>query len=241
MRAEEVERIQALARAHAERDIRVAEAIGVDPRSISSKEKALRAVSISCPACGGGGDTAYGSEDFETRGQWQGNPVRKCLSCGAGLTLHKGVFRVKTRLIEPKLWERMEVEWLTNGPGKRDRAASMSEPLRNYEDWNARIRNDESGKAASTTELLRNEDWKAGVRDYEEWKAQNTHLQASWTGGAVGALLACVYCSVPVYLVIAAFAGGVTVVPDSKEELVVLGILMAVLGIPIFRAARRPS
>jgi hypothetical protein len=39
---------------------------------------------------------------------WQGKPVRKCVQCGAGMTVG---FPKRISLIEPGLWARMEASW----------------------------------------------------------------------------------------------------------------------------------
>src|SRR4051794_30337641 len=65
---------------------------------------------ISCPNCGSKGDSADETM-FETRGIWQGSPVRKCLSCGAGMTVKPGIRGVKARIVDPALWVRMETSF----------------------------------------------------------------------------------------------------------------------------------
>lgn len=66
---------------------------------------------ITCPSCGNVGPTEYGSDDFETRGQWQRKPVRKCLQCGAGMTVHFRLGGMKAKLIDAPTWQRMETAW----------------------------------------------------------------------------------------------------------------------------------
>jgi hypothetical protein len=76
---------------------------------------------ITCPTCGQRGQTEEGSKDFESRGQWEGRPVRKCLNCGAGLTVVPSLLGAKARLIEPPLWNRLEEVWAWQTSGDADR------------------------------------------------------------------------------------------------------------------------
>lgn len=73
---------------------------------------------ITCPTCRTSGASESDSEGFETRGQWQGKAVRKCISCGAGMTVHLGLTGVKTRAIDAAQWEKMCEVWTTQGPGR---------------------------------------------------------------------------------------------------------------------------
>lgn len=61
---------------------------------------------IKCPNCGNVGGT--GSDAFQVRGTWQGKPVRKCSTCGSGMTVG---FPKRVKLLEPELWARMEASW----------------------------------------------------------------------------------------------------------------------------------
>lgn len=45
------------------------------------------------------------------RGQLHGMPVRKCLNCGAGMTVVPSLRGAKAKLIEPDLWQRMQQSW----------------------------------------------------------------------------------------------------------------------------------
>ena len=74
---------------------------------------------ITCPACGSVGSPAYDSRTFETLGEWQGESVRKCLRCGAGMTVTFGWFRaLKTRQIDAAQWLRMQESWSSVGSGR---------------------------------------------------------------------------------------------------------------------------
>ena len=64
---------------------------------------------IRCPACGNVGQATTGAEGaFDVRGQFEGRGVRKCRSCGAGLTL--GWFG-SAKIIPSPTWENMEELW----------------------------------------------------------------------------------------------------------------------------------
>lgn len=65
-------------------------------------------MNIKCPNCGNQGSTHIGSDAFEVRGTWEGKPVRKCLRCGAGITVG---FPKRIKLIEPRIWSQMEGSW----------------------------------------------------------------------------------------------------------------------------------
>ena len=63
---------------------------------------------IRCPSCNNEGRTELGSDAFQVRGTWPGKPVRKCLRCGAGITISPPKH---VKLIEPELWGRMQESW----------------------------------------------------------------------------------------------------------------------------------
>jgi hypothetical protein len=73
-------------------------------------------------------------------------------------------------------------------------------------------------------------------RDYQEWKKGDSadRRASTWFGQAVGGVLLCLIYSFPIYLIVAAFAGSLTVVPDSQTEWVVLAAIAAVAGVPYF-------
>ena len=71
---------------------------------------------LRCPVCDHNGEIKGTDEFFETRGQWQGAPVRRCRGCGSGLIV-RGLLRPKAEVIPDDLWERMQASF--------DRAASL--------------------------------------------------------------------------------------------------------------------
>jgi hypothetical protein len=73
-------------------------------------------------------------------------------------------------------------------------------------------------------------------RNYEEWRGGDSadRRASTWLGQAIGGLIVCFIYALPIYLIIAAFAEGITVLPDTKEEWFVLGVIMAVAGVPYF-------
>jgi len=65
---------------------------------------------------------------------------------------------------------------------------------------------------------------------------------SSYVGLAVGGTIVSLIYGFPIYLVVAAFAPGVTIIPDSVEELIVLGAIVAIGAIPfISRMAREDA
>lgn len=62
---------------------------------------------ISCPNCGASGKV-NDEGLFEVRGKVDGTPVRKCLSCGAGLLIRA---LGKPSVIPSGSWSKMEAEW----------------------------------------------------------------------------------------------------------------------------------
>src|SRR2546423_86785 len=93
--------------------------IGVDIDLVSAEPQSCRRdarrqhqmPTIQCPSCGHRGRTELDSEAFEVRGALEGKPVRKCRSCGAGMTVGLGLTGAKAKLIEPALWQEMEASW----------------------------------------------------------------------------------------------------------------------------------
>lgn len=78
-------------------------------------------------------------------------------------------------------------------------------------------------------------------RTYDEWKAGDSvdRRASTWLGQATGSLLVCIIYSLPIYLLIAAFAGSITVIPDTQVELFVLGVIVAVAAVPYFTRLAR--
>lgn len=73
-------------------------------------------------------------------------------------------------------------------------------------------------------------------RSYEDWRSGDSidRRASTWLGQATGGLIVCFVYSLPIYLLIAAFAGGITVIPDTREEWMVLGVIVAVAAVPFF-------
>jgi hypothetical protein len=83
---------------------------------------------ITCPSCGNRGGTEIGSSAFETRGQWEGKPVRKCLECGAGMTVGLGLRGTKAKLIDSSTWGHMEQVWGTEFGSESSSESGSEEP-----------------------------------------------------------------------------------------------------------------
>lgn len=69
---------------------------------------------INCPGCAAPGTVApYDNVVFQTRGQFEGRPIAKCMKCGCGLVfgVFSGLFFGKPKLIPAEVWERMQELW----------------------------------------------------------------------------------------------------------------------------------
>lgn len=75
---------------------------------------------IKCPNCGSRGGTEVDSDAFDVRGQLQGKPVRKCRTCGEGVTVGVGLTGAKAKLIDTDLWGEMEASWAREFGGEAD-------------------------------------------------------------------------------------------------------------------------
>lgn len=67
---------------------------------------------ITCPRCGNRGLT-FDESTFEVRGRSgrNGMPVRMCVACGSGMTVHPSLFGAKAKLIDPVTWGYMKQSW----------------------------------------------------------------------------------------------------------------------------------
>lgn len=78
---------------------------------------------ITCPQCGNRGLT-FDQSSFETRGTYgrNGMPVRMCVACGSGMTVHPSLIGAKAKLIDPVTWESMKQSWdrQFGGQGEED-------------------------------------------------------------------------------------------------------------------------
>ena len=72
---------------------------------------------MKCPSCGRKGEARGTEESFAIRGRDSnseyGWPIRKCLACGAGMTVKPRPFPpgLKPTLIDSKRWKEMENAW----------------------------------------------------------------------------------------------------------------------------------
>jgi hypothetical protein len=81
---------------------------------------------IWCPNCGQVGRFRRGESDefppYTGQHPLNGLQVRKCLNCGAGFKIREALVGLRTELIEPALWARME--------GREPPATSAATPAR---------------------------------------------------------------------------------------------------------------
>lgn len=89
-------------------------------------------MNIKCPSCGNQGSTHIGSDAFEVRGTWEGKPVRKCLRCGAGMTVG---FPKRIKLIEPGVWSQMEGSWGREFGTEDNGADELAEPAEDDDEY----------------------------------------------------------------------------------------------------------
>jgi len=69
---------------------------------------------INCPVCKNTGEEGLNTHAaFEVRGQYQGQAVRKCNNCGAGLLLgtFSGILWGQPKVIPAGIWEKMQGMW----------------------------------------------------------------------------------------------------------------------------------
>jgi hypothetical protein len=86
-----------------------------DPRSV--RQDRLMA-EMTCPSCGAAGDSENETL-FEVRGQVQGQPVRRCVTCDSGLVLKRKLMGgLRVGRIPAETWLRMKGTWdNSGGPG----------------------------------------------------------------------------------------------------------------------------
>lgn len=74
------------------------------------------AKTIKCPACGNEGRADASDGRFEARGQYRGAAIRRCCSCGAGLSigLFTGGLFGNPKRIPSEQWEQMQAVWSEN-------------------------------------------------------------------------------------------------------------------------------